>query len=1434
MACSTNDLEWLYNRNKQKPTTGSLIGMNIKRVNGITILYLLLVSLTGQAQQKLYFEQLPAEVAPPHEAVNCILQDKKGFLWMGTWLGLLRYDGYTIKTYRHVTGNEFSLKSNKITTLFEDSRGQLWVGTLNGGLHRFDEKHEHFISYQSDSNNPNSLTNNSVWAIAEDKDGFLWVGTDYGLNRLDTERGAITAFFHNPQNAQSIGANLVRALCYSPDNSLWLGTDNGLSRLVMRSDGSVSYTQYSLIPDGAENVNNSYLQHNFVHKIVASHYEPHTLWVATMRGLKKVTYALDAPLATIDFLESNPANSFHLSHASVLDVLESAENELWIATFNGLNRFHTKTQGVNQFFPDGNQKGSINNTVVRSLHRDRTGILWIGTNSGLNKLNLNNNYIDRIDLQDNSEKNSPIISSVIPSSQPNQFWVSTDGDGINCIKLVGEERDRTKIHYTLAPLYNPELANFISGLALAKNGWLWIATKGAGVMRLPEKDLPTTSTTIRSLAQYHKGSAEHKLSDDYVMGILAAQNGVWMGFWSDGISWYDEKTDSVYAFRTAGNVKLDGYPCIHFLETIENGRSYIWVGTQGNGVLKLSVHPQNKTLQLIRHFHSEADGEAFISDKFINCLFQDSRGNVWVGTENGVNILQEGQQFHRYYTQKDGLADDVIQAISEDEQGNIWISSKSAITRLTFSGERVKVKNFDAKDGLQDNYFTDGDAVRASSGQLVFGGVNGLNIIHPNVIQMDTVPPQVILTDFRLFNKSIPIGRLSNGRTILDQNIATTSHIELSHRDNVISFEFAGLQLAQPQKNQYAYMLEGFDEDWIYTTANQRIAHYTNLPCRNFVFKVKAANSDGIWGEPTQLELIMHPPFWLTGWAYALYAGLVLLLLYGVRSLTLMRSNLRNKIKLEQLEREKLEEINQVKLQFFTNISHELRTPLTLIMSPVEQLLKDRSIDKRIFKTLTRIHHNANKLLIMINQLLDIRKSDAGLMDLHVAEGNLVDFLQEVALSFTTLARQQKIDFTFEPVQDEILLWYDRDNMEKVLYNLLSNAFKFTPDGGSIVLKSGITADKTAAYIEVADTGQGIPAEKLPYIFDRFYQAEHSRKKSPLQSGTGIGLSLVKAIVEKHHGTVSVTSEEDEGSCFTVLLPLGEAHFSAEEKLQEFRSSKDVRNYLLDEKEEEEVLVAPSGTISPHQILIVEDNMEIRSYLRENLQANYSIQEAKDGVEALEKALDNPPDLIISDIAMPNMDGIEFCRRIKTNVHTSHIPVILLTARTSLIFKIDGLETGADDYITKPFNMTLLMLRVKNLIHMREQLKEKFTRSFDLNPSEVTISSLDEQFLQDVLKALEKHMDDSEFSVEQLAQELHMSQMQLYRKSKGLLGKTPNALIRSIRLKRAAQLLQTRQFTVAEVTYQVGFQDLKYFRQRFKQQFGVSPSEYADSQPVEK
>ncbi|HEY0769895.1 MAG TPA: ATP-binding protein, partial [Sphingobacteriaceae bacterium] len=704
--------------------------------------------------------------------------------------------------------------------------------------------------------------------------------------------------------------------------------------------------------------------------------------------------------------------------------------------------------------------------------------------------------------------------------------------------------------------------------------------------------------------------------------------------------------------------------------------------------------------------------------------------------------------------------------------------------------------------------FHENAGLKTSAGELLFGGSNGFNIFDPTKVQFSEGKSKVVLTDFQLFNRSVKIGEELNGDVMLDQAISTVESITASHVNNVFSIEFSALNFFHPQKTQYRYMLEGFNKEWLITDANQRKVTFTNLDPGDYTFKVKASHGDGVWDGPeTTLTITVLPPFWKSSFAFVCYAALILAALVIVRTLIVRRERMNFRVQQEKLEAQRMHELDEMKIRFFTNVSHEFRTPLTLILAPLENMLQSSTPDQRTH--LQVIQRNAKRLLNLVNQLLDFRKVEIQEVKLSTSEGDVVNFIRELVNSFSDVSKQKNIALNFRSTLAAYETNFDQDKVEKIIFNLLSNAFKFTLAGSvEVEVSEHRTEERNYIRIDVADTGIGIPKDKQSKVFDRFYQNDVNGMIS--NEGNGIGLSIVNEFVKAHGGYMSLESEPMKGSRFSVYLPL------------------DPVKVTIHLREGE----TPVAHADKPTLLLVEDNVDFRYYLKDQLLNEYSVLEADNGIEGLKKAIDTIPDLIISDVMMPGMDGVQLCRELKSDRHTSHIPIILLTARHASEQKIQGFEFGADDYITKPFNFEILQSRIRNLIHQRQLFQQHFQKHLTVKASEVQITSLDEKLIKSAVETVERNINNPDFSVEELSRLMGMSRVLLYKKLLSLTGKSPIEFIRSIRLQRAAQLLEKSQCNVSEIAYQVGFNNPKYFAKYFKEEYNILPSAYAASKKL--
>lgn len=1388
------------------------------------------------------FKALPGEGKTLRGAVTNILQDHVGFMWLGTWSGLLRYDGYTFTHYYQQIDSS-GLQSNKITAIHEDRAHQLWVGTRRAGLYRFDRANERFEPFGQETSRSSSLSNHNVWSILDDQQGRLWVGTERGLNWYDTATQQFRALFHHPNGLSS---DFIYDMCQTEDGSIWMATENGLNRLIW-PEGAVAPQIYAYSLGAKEPLSDANPSlDNYLYTLCAAGEQ--TLWVGSKAGLKRVRwFPNQVDSISVHTVAAKKGASLPLTHDYVTSLLYMPEQAtLWVGTFQGLTRIDLAQQTVERMYETQSEPHGLKGNFVRALYLDRTDMMWFGTDGGLSLASTYPQALEAVPLPTTKPAlSNTSVSTLAHDLKQELVWVGTFGGGFHCLPQKHfQSGNATWKSYSLhlqREVAEPKL-DFVSGIIPDSDGSLWVSSQGGGLVHVPIGSLPPSGGLV---ADFHTYDTESRpaLSDNYVMTLMRDHEAnLWLGLWDGGINLFDPQTQETqhFALVDEGRIDLRDYPNVVLSECPVQGDSLLWVGTRGNGVMVLEHDEGLRILKLRKHFSRRADLTHRLSNDFINALLVEDKW-IWIGTENGLNRLDRQTGTLSYFLTDGGAGSRIIQGIERGQDGNLWVSTQQGLVSLVLQDTTMAVHVYTGEDGVRNTFFSQQASVSLPDGLLLFGGIGGLSVVDPDKQHVDMQAPNVQLVDLQIFNQSIRPGESYQGRVILPQSIAQTRHVEFSHRDQAISLAFVGLHFDNPDQHQYAYRLEGFDQDWTYVNASQRLAHYTNLPAGDYTFKVKAANGDGKWSDtPAILRMRVLPPPWRSPLAYGGYVLLFGCLLWAVRQVTLMRVNLRNRWQIERLEREKLEAVGQIKQQFFTNVSHELRTPLTLILTPLSQLIETRAGDLSLRDSLQRMHRQAHRLLVLINELLDMRRTEEGKMQLQVAEGNFVKFAREVVSTFDPLAQERDITLRFICDVEDIQIWYDRDQMEKVFFNLLSNALKFTPATGEVSVRLTNVEEESMALMEVVDTGRGIAADQLSHVFERFYQAHSTDGREAQYQGSGIGLALTRSLVEAHHGRIEVQSQKGVGSCFRVYLPWGDTHFSDEEKLTDFQDSEYLPHYVAPQVAPTELPAEAVGTeplaawldgLYPGppnrpQLLIVEDNDDIRQYLKTVLSHEYDVLEAENGKIGLEVAGARSPDLVITDMAMPEMDGLDLCRRLKTELATSHIPVIMLTARTSLLHQMQGFDTGADAYLTKPFHLSLLQARIRNLIRIRAQLRENLGKGVDLNPKAVSVTSLDQQMMAQLMELMETHMDNSEFSVEQLARELGMSRMQLYRKLKALTGKSPNQVLRTIRLRRAAQLLETGEYNVSEVTYMVGFQDLKYFRERFKEEFGMSPSAY--------
>jgi len=1069
---------------------------------------------------------------------------------------------------------------------------------------------------------------------------------------------------------------------------------------------------------------------------------------------------------------------------------EDKFQNLWIGTYKGLHILNQTEHSIQSIVHDENNPTSLSQNSIYKILQDRKGDLWIGTwAGGINYFDYSYDIFKHIPAGPvKSMLNYKVISSIIETEQ-NNLWISTEGGGLNYL----DKKTGLFTYYTHNSNDNTSISsNNIKSMIQDHNGNLWIGTHDGGLNFL--------DTSKKELAFEHFDRLQENditVADKRILAILEDTNhNIWIGTLNNGLLLYDtERKEFIklnYSLKSINAIHQSNDPEILFI-------------TGSQGLEKININ--TKVISRIPINYKDED-----SNKTVNCVYHHNDETIWIGTEgDGLFSYDTHNKKTKKYGIKQGLLNEVIYGILPDSENNLWFSTNSGISRLNLDTDQVK--NFDESDGLQGSEFNYGAYSKSKNGSLYFGGTNGLNYFNPTQISENKFLPTLDIFKMRVSNK--PYKTLTKNTPVL----------ELKYDQNDFSFEFTALNFSQANKNQFAYKLEGFDDDWNYI-GNNKTATYTNIDQGNYTFHVKASNNDNHWnntGDTVAIEILPAP--WKTVWAYLFYFVFFSVLTYATYALIKLRSHEKNELKKEKLNGERLEEVNQMKLKLFTNISHDFRTPLTLIIGPLQRMIENNMGDDFVQKQHLTMQRNTNMLLQLITQLLDFRKSESGKLELHAAESNIVAFTKEIKLAFQDLAKVKNIKYEFVSERNDINLWFDKIKMKKILFNLLSNAFKYTQDESEI--KIYIESTNTEVIITITNFGEKIPKKNLKHVFDRYYRSDQDGFKS----GSGIGLALTKSLVDLHKGNISVSSSKKEGTSFQVKFLLGEHHIKNSDKL--LTPKKDLSFHKMETEAQSDISITNTdidNNISINEnkptLLIVEDNADVRNFIKEIFEKKHNIYTAENGNTAISIANNKNIDVIISDIMMPVMDGLELCKQIKSNITTSHIPIILLTAKTDSAHQKDGYQFGADAYITKPFDAAILEVRVDNLLNTRSNLISKFKKDIILTPKELTVTSADEIFLEKAIQIIEENITDPEFNVHVFTKQMNMSRSVLYRKFKALTNQSITEFIRTIKLKKAGQLIANTKMHISEIAYEVGFSDLKYFRKCFKVQFNDVPSNY--------
>lgn len=1344
-----------------------------------------------------------------------IFQDTEGFLWFGTIDGLNKYDGYQFEIYKSILNDSTSISNNRINAIEEDLKGNLWIGT-NNGLNCFNKKTNSFLRIDlykqlSLSNNPRKFINDLLF---DDISNTLWVATNNGVIKIalgdfdqDVEKLEFFYYLNDESNLYSLDNDNVNFIVKDNDNVIWVGT-NG--QYLNRYNAKQDNFERILI----ESKRNYELNH--IPKIIFVDSD-NDLWVGN-------------DLSNMIFWNrkenSFDHKSFTKNSVAIRDLYQDNDGLIWASTDGyGLFLVQKSDTSVQQNLVNNfSDPFSLPNNKPSKIYEGKDGIFWIGSyDKGVSKLDLSQYSFGHYYYQPDNPNglNEKIIQSVLQDSQE-RIWLSAYNGGLNLF----DEKENSFKHFSHDPTDSKTLSsNKILYTFETNDGNIWVCTLDGGLNRFN----PKTNYVEQFL---HNPNDIFSIGQNSVWsGVEDSKNRLWLGLRTEGLSLYDPYTKKFFNYKNI-SVKEDGLASNFVFYLFIDSKNRLFVGTSlGLNFVDLGqlegFTPKDIPFSEIK--------EKGIEGNLINHITEDHLGNIWIGADSGIYKLDPDLNLIKSYSSQNGLPNNLVVGIEEDHNHNFWITTKSGLSLL--NPETDQLKNFNIHDGLQGSEYQSKSIEKTKDGRIIVGGINGFNIFQPDDIILDaSVSLLPKITTLKLNNQKVVVGDTINNRVLLKEPLEKTSNLRLKHNENYIAFEFLALHFENPEQVQYAYKMHGLDNDFE-TVGYSRDVNYSNLVPGDYVFEVKAS-LDGEWdnAQTARVEFQISSPPWKTWWAYTLYfvAGL---LLFGViiRYYT------------QKVQEAQEHELDQMKLQFFINVSHEFRTPLTLILNPVDKILSRLGDSDSVKSSAITIQRSARRLLHLVNQLLDYRKMDVGMSPLQLEKGNIVKFGEDIFMLFKDLAEKKDIEYKFIANSKNIISLFDFDKVEKIITNLISNAIKFTNSGGVIIVSIQKIAQQNKkssekksmgnhVEITVQDSGVGLDKEQLKNIFSRFYNVDLTK------SGTGIGLNFTKGLAELHGGEILVESQHQIGSKFIVKLPLDiKAEPNVVENVKnEFliNSMKAVEYEMLianDDTTTLQTIKSENDTEKTATVLIVEDNKELRVHLANDLKETYKVKEAANGEEGLAVVKKYFPDIIISDVMMPKMNGFEMCRKVKTEFDTSHIPVILLTAKSLENDRIDGYNSGGDAYLAKPFAISVLKARISNLLEAKNRLRQKFSEIGGIFPSsEVTSNNIDEVFLDRATKIILDNISDIDFKQEHLLREMGIGRSQFYRKISFLTGNNPSHFIRTIRLRYASELLQKNRYSIKEITHMSGFNSTAYFSKTFRELFNLTPTEFMEQQGNQK
>ncbi len=1340
------------------------------QVCNLNFIFILLLVFSKAAGQGLPLTKLSNKDGISIGLVYDILQDREDFIWFATKDGLHHFDGAHLKIFSNDPSYPFSISDNHIKKLFEDSRGYLWVTVEGKGISVFDKSTERFYHIRTKKGGSNGLSNNFIRGIVEDKNGLIWAVGERGIDKMllpekiHKDNADWTPFiqFEYFQPKNSESQAQIKTIQTTEDNTIIIGFKNGLSELA---DGKIKIID---LPgnekDAVTDVNSILPLGNEYYLLSRSNSQ--ILWNRKTNEKKLFHF----PLRLIN------DKTYSLTIDNKQRIWLTDDVTIWQINLAELMKGDFVPRLVHRV-----QLGGVN-----KLFHDKRGVIWIGTNGfGIYQYNTFRENFNKI-------FNDGTIVKVHKDNTGN-LWTKRPASSFKVFDQFNKEI------FLNSAFVNESTEVFAMANGKAKEE-LWFLIK--------QKN--ETSLIKYNLSNQNHEPFKHEGPVGNTQMICDESGDLWF-CGTDGNLWQFKREASVFLpYFISENIEVNAL--------CQDANGHFWIG-HSDGLIRTKIVESRISVE---HFQFNLEKKSSLSNNFVLSISDDPltpKKYLWIGTKGGgLNRFDKENETFESFKMEQGLPNNTIYAILPDKANNLWMSTNRGISQLNL--ETTSFQNYTVEDGLQGNEFNINAYFGSEEGELIFGGSNGLNRFYPERLLLDVKAPKTFIIGLKVKNESI---NYKDGSQILNKPIQYTDAIKLSHSQNMISIEFSALDYAVITKNKYRYRLLGLHDDWIYS-GNSNVVQYSFLNAGTYTFEAQGTNSIGIWSENiARLTITIHPPWWASTYAYFAYLVLLASLVYAIFRFQMNRLKLKNQLAFEQKEAERLAEMDKMKSNFFSNITHEFRTPLTLIIEPLRQALENQNLEEK--EKIKLAHNNSQKLLRLINQLLDLFKLEHQKMKVKLKRGDILEVISPIVSSFTPLAEQKGIELKYQVPKSLPSFDFDKDKVEKILFNLISNAIKFT-EQGSVEL-SVYSQEKTESptatpngitflLLTVSDTGIGISAEKQKHIFDRFYQIDDSSTRK--QQGTGIGLALTKELVGLMGGKIELESELGKGSTFKVFLPLSNVSEGSE-------------NHKITDTSAPIVVETPNHIVSQinpdagNIALVIEDNAEMRKFIVESLQDSYQVLEADNGTKGLEIAKQTIPNVIISDIMMPEMDGFEVCKQLKTDDKTSHIPIILLTAKTALNSKIQGLKYGADAYLTKPFDTRELLVRMEKLVELRQLLRIKFSQQLETETRIPELSEYDQNFLNNLDEVIQENLDNELLSVEILSKKVAMSRAQLHRKLRALLDQSPSEFIRNYRLREAMQLLKTKKGNVTEVAFMVGFSSQKYFSTRFKEKYGISPKE---------